>query len=236
MTRFNLKKALKIIVGVIIFFTLPSILLFGFAYFKYNEELPHGVAGKEADALAQNMLNTLNYQAYQNLDYISWTFKKRRHYQWHKSQETCDVFWKNYQVHLNFRKRTLSIALRNNIAVEGESGEQLIESAFQYFKNDVFWLTAPYQVFNKGITRKLVTTSQNKNALLVTYKSGDSYLWQFDDTGKPLNFKMWTSKLPINGIEASWNNWKTTKSDVQFPTFHKFLFFGMEITDITETK
>jgi len=37
------KKILKIVAGVIIFFTLPSILFFGFLYFKYNEDLPTGI-------------------------------------------------------------------------------------------------------------------------------------------------------------------------------------------------
>jgi len=43
---------------------------------------------------------------------------------------------------------------------------------------------------------------------------------------------MWTSILPIDGLEASWTNWTTLDNGVLLPTFHKFMFFGLEITDI----
>jgi hypothetical protein len=71
----------------------------------------------------------------------------------------------------------------------------------------------------------------------VTYTSGgstpgDSYLWLLDNNFKPKAFKMWTSILPIDGIESSWTDWITTESGAQLPTFHKFLVFGLEITDI----
>jgi uncharacterized membrane protein affecting hemolysin expression len=64
------KRILKIIVGLIIFLTLPSLLFFGFLYFKYNEDLPEGQQGPKADALAQTMLEALNNDAYLNTDYL----------------------------------------------------------------------------------------------------------------------------------------------------------------------
>ena len=85
------KKKLKIIAGVIIFLTLPSLLFFGFLYFKYNEELPTGAQGEQADALAYKMLDALDYQAYKTTNYIEWTFKRRHHYEWDKANNTCNV-------------------------------------------------------------------------------------------------------------------------------------------------
>ena len=118
--------------------------------------------------------------------------------------------------------------------------KKLISKALKYYNNDSFWVLAPYKVFDKGTERKLVKTAKNNNALLVTYKSGgstpgDSYLWLLDSDYKPKAFKMWTSLLPIDGIEASWSDWTTTESDAQIPSFHKLLFFGLEITDIKGT-
>jgi hypothetical protein len=83
----------------------------------------------------------------------------------------------------------------------------------------------------------LVKTENNKNAHLVTYTSGgttpgDSYLWQFDDNGKPISYQMWVDILPINGLEATWENWIVTESGAQLPTFHKLVFLGLELTDI----
>ena len=96
-------------------------------------------------------------------------------------------------------------------------------------------------MFDKGVERRLVKTKADKEALLVTYTSGgstpgDSYLWHLDRNGKPESFQMWVDILPIDGLEASWTDWTTTSTNAQLPTFHKFLFFGLEIEDIKTKK
>ncbi|MDO6759593.1 hypothetical protein Q4566_05215 [Tamlana sp. 2_MG-2023] len=230
------KKIVKIIAGVIIFFTLPSLLFFGFVYFKYNEDLPTGVQGEAADQLAYKMLDALNYQAYKNTTYIEWTFKKRHHYKWDKSTNICEVFWKSYRVVLDLNNNDNTKVYIQNFIHTGELAPDLIETAIKYFNNDSFWLVAPYKVFDKGVERRLVKTN-NKEALLVTYTSGgstpgDSYLWLLDNNYKPKSFKMWTTLLPIDGLEASWEHWTTTETGAQLPEFHKLMFLGLEITDI----
>lgn len=237
----KIKKIIKIILGVVIFFTLPTMLLFGFAYFKYNENLPTGIQGQQADALAYKMLNALNYDAYKNTNYIAWTFKRRHHYKWNKNKNTCDVFWKQYKVHLNLINHSQSQVYANSVQLEGKTASALLEKAIRYFNNDSFWLVAPYKVFDKGTERRLITLPNNDKALLVTYKTGgstpgDSYLWLLENSGKPKAFKMWTSILPINGLEASWSDWTTTKTGAQLPTFHKFLFLGLDINIAKQTE
>jgi hypothetical protein len=234
------KNPLKIIAGVIIFLTLPTLLLFGFLYFKYHEDLPVGIQGEQADAVAQKMLDALNYEAYKNTNYIEWTFKKRRYYEWDRIKNTCVVLWKQNKVVLNLNNPSKSKVYIHSFNHEGEMAEKLINKATKYFNNDSFWLVAPYKVFDKGVERRLVTTNTNNNALLVTYTSGgstpgDSYLWLLDDSGKPTAFKMWTSLLPLDGLEASWSDWTTTESGAQLPTFHKFLIFGIEIDGVKGT-
>ena len=231
------KKILKIATGVIVFITLPSLLFFGFVYFKYNEDLPYGIQGKEADALANKMLDALNYDAFKETNTLEWTFKRRRHYKWEKAKNTCYVYWKEYKVNLNLKNASENKAYVHSFKVDGDLAEELIEKATKYFNNDSFWLVAPYKVFDKGTQRRLVTLENNKKALLVTYNSGgltpgDSYLWLLNDSGKPKSFKMWTSILPIDGLEATWTDWTTTESGAQLPSFHKLLIIGLEITDI----
>ncbi len=228
------KKILKIITGVIVFLTLPSLLLFGFVYFKYNEDLPIGVEGSEADALAHKMLKALDYEAFKGTNYIEWTFKNKHHFEWKKNENSCNVHWKEYKVSLNLNDYSQSKVYVHSFKMEGEMAEELLNKAISYFNNDSFWLVAPYKVFDAGVERRLVRLENNENALLVTYKSGgstpgDSYLWQFDKTGKPKSFKMWTSLLPIDGLEASWSDWITTESGAQLPTFHKLLVIGLEM-------
>lgn len=233
------KKILKIIAGVIIFLTLPSLLFFGFLYFKYNEDLPTGIKSEQADVLAHKMLNALNYEAYKETNYIEWTYKKRRHYEWDKKNNICTVFWKENKVVLDLNDTSKSKVYIHSFKNESDMAIELIEKASNYFYNDSFWMFAPYKIFDKGVERKII--KNNKNALLVTYTSGgitpgDTYLWLLNDDGKPKAFKMWTSILPINGLEASWSNWTTTESGAQLPTFHKLLFLGLEIDGIKGTK
>lgn len=232
-----MKKILKIVLGVLIFFTLPTLLLFGFVYFKYNEKLPQGIESPQADVLANRMLEALNFEAYKNTDYIEWTFKKRHHYKWYKAQNKCEVYWKNNKVILDLDSPSNTEVYKNNIKIEGDDKQALVEQATNYFNNDSFWLVAPYKVFDPGVTRRVVTLDKEKKALLVTYNSGgttpgDSYLWHFDDTGKPTHFQMWVDILPIDGLKATWNDWTTTDTGAQLPTFHKLLVLGIEIENI----
>lgn len=233
----KLKKILKIIGGVVVFFTLPTLLLFTFLYFKYNEELPTGTQGQAADVLATKMLNVLNHDAYNATDYIEFTFKKRHHYKWNKANNTCEVYWKNIKVDLDLVNHDESKVFINDVEYNQEDTHDYIHKAENYFNNDTFWLVAPYKVFDEGVERRLVKTEDNKDALLVTYTSGgttpgDSYLWHFDDNGKPNSFQMWVDILPIDGLEATWSDWTTTETEAQLPIFHKLLFLGLEIDDL----
>ena len=233
----KLKKGLKIIAGILIFFTLPTLLLFGFMYLKYNEDLPKGLEGEQADQLATMMLETLNEAAYLNTDYLEWTFKGAHHYKWYKSDGTCEVYWDNFTVILDLENNKNSTVFVAEHIYNGIEKQKYVNKAQNYFNNDSFWLIAPYKVFDQGVERRLVKTEDHKDALMVTYTSGgstpgDSYLWHFDDQGLPKSYQMWVDILPINGLEATWENWIITESGAKLPTFHKLLFIGIEIGDV----
>lgn len=229
------KKPLKIILGIVVFITLPSLLFCAYIYFKHHEELPFGTEGKQADELAQKMVKALNKKAYDSTNTFEWTFKSRRHYKWEKHKNCAEVYWEDNKVKLFFDDSTLNQAYVHSFKVDGELAEELITKAIKHYKNDSFWVFAPYQVFDTNVKRALVNTTRGK-ALLITYKdTNESYLWHLDNEGKPITFKMWTPKSPVDGLEASWSDWTTTDTNAQVPTFHKILFFGMEITDIKGT-
>jgi hypothetical protein len=235
------KRILKIIGGIIIFLTLPTLLFFGFMYLKYNEELPTGQQGTEADQLATSMLNALNEEAYLNTDYLEWTFKGRLHYKWYKTDQTCEVSWDGMTVILDFGNPNNSKVFAGDQEYNGNEKQEYINKAQNYFNNDSFWLVAPYKVFDKGTERRLVTTKEGKKALLVTYTKGgstpgDSYLWHLDENSKPKSFQMWVDILPIDGLEASWNHWTTTESGAKLPTTHKFLVFELDMGEVKGLK
>ena len=231
------KKIFKIILGVIIFFTLPSLLFFGFVYFKYAEDLPQINPTEKADILANKMLKTLDYEAYKNTDYIEFTFKQRHKYQWNKLENTCNVFWSHFRVELDLNDKSNSKVFVQDQAYNGVEKEKYVQKAIDYFNNDTFWLVAPYKVFDAGTKRSIAKNEDGEEGLLVTYTKGgstpgDSYLWHLDENYKPKSFQMWVDILPIGGLEATWSDWKTTETDAKLPTFHKFMFLGLELDDI----
>jgi len=233
----RIKKTLKIIGGLIVFLTLPTFLLFGFLYLKYNEDLPTGIKGEQADILANKMLDVLDHEAYDATNYLEWTFKGRHHYQWQKDKGICDIYWKNYKVTAYLNDTAKSKAYLNNTEVSGEQRDKLLKTAINYFNNDSFWLVAPYKVFDPNTERAIVKQENGRDALLVTYKSGgstpgDSYLWILNPDGKPNSYKMWTSILPIDGLSASWSDWTTTESGAQLPTGHNLFFLGLDMGDV----
>jgi len=137
-----LKKLFKIF-GILV---LLALLGFGIAYYLYNEPLPTGESGPEADALAFRMLDALNYKNYQNTNIIEWSFNGGDHqYLWNKEKEQVDVSWGNYKVDLDLINKSSSKAYENGELLSYEKTKELIETASSHFNNDSFWLVAPFK-------------------------------------------------------------------------------------------
>lgn len=235
----KLKKAIKILLGIVVFFTLPSLLFLGYLYIKYDEPIPVGVQGEKADALATKMLDALDFESYTNTNYIEWTFRNKRHYKWEKDKNICTVYWKEYKVVLTLDDYTQSTTYVHNFRVTDDRHQELINDAVKYFKHDCFWLTAPYTILDKN-TERYIVTHNNEDALLVTYKdnspyTNDSFLWILDSQGKPKSVKIWSSLMPLKGIEATWSNWITTESGAILPSHHNLLFFSFNLGDVKAT-
>ncbi|QDO94385.1 hypothetical protein FNB79_10570 [Formosa sediminum] len=233
----SVKKILKIGAGIIVFFTLPSLLLFGYLYFKYNEDLPQGTPTAAADVVAKKMMNALDYEAYKKTNYIEWTFSNRHHYKWQKNKDFCQVYWKNTRVDLQLKSPNTSKVWIDQVAVTGPDTQEYIDKAVNYFNNDSFWIVAPYKAFDPGTTRSLIPLENNTQGLLISYNSGgstpgDAYMWLLDNEYKPTAFKMWVSILPLEGLKATWEQWETTETGLKLPKFHQLLFIGIEISDI----
>ena len=221
-----MKKAGKIF-GILLVILL---IIIASLYYMNNEDLPKGVTGQEADALARKMLTSLNFEAFKQTEYMEWSFRDAHHYKWNKAANTVEVSWDNIVVSLDTKVPANSLVLQ---ASDAEDSHTLIQTAFDYFNNDSFWLVAPYKVFDPGVRRSIVK-HEGKDALLITYTSGgstpgDSYLWILDDTGRPKSYKMWVDIIPLGGLEASWDAWITSSTGAQLSTQHKIDLFGMKL-------
>jgi len=230
-----MKKVFKLL-GALLVFIILGITIF---YFVNNEKLPEGKQGNEADILAQKMLTALNYDNYKNTEILEWSFRNKHHYRWIKRENIVIVKWEDKEIHLSLNNIEKSFIKNKDLTIDENPDSKIIKQALYYFNNDSFWLVAPYKVFDAGTERRIVK-HKDKDALLITYTSGgstpgDSYLWILDDNFKPTSFKMWTKIIPIGGIEATWNDWKNTKTGIELPTKHTIPLFGLEI-DIDDVK
>lgn len=229
-----MKKFLKI-TGLVL--GLGILALFIYGWIK-SEPLPEGVQGPKADTLAKKMLSALNENAYLNTRYLEWTFRGgANQFVWDKELGRVTVGWDENRVELNLSNPQKSKVFKNGNSISGDDSTKAIKQATEYFNNDSFWLVAPYKVFDKGTERSIVTLEDGSEALLITYTSGgdtpgDSYLWFLNDNGFPNSFKMWVSKIPIGGLEASWDDWIVSESGAFLPKSHEFGPMTLNMGDV----
>lgn len=202
---------------------IALIIAAGVYYFANNESLPEGTQGEKADALATKMLTAMDKEAFDSTEIIEWSFRGKNYYKWKKQEDVVEVSWDDVKVTLNLKDHSKSSG----------ADTKTLQKALDNFNNDSFWLLAPYKVFDEGTERRLVNYKDHE-ALLITYTSGgstpgDSYLWFLDENGMPTHYKMWVSIIPIGGVSATWDNWKSSKSGIKLPKQHTLSIFGMEL-------
>lgn len=227
-----MRKTLKII-G----FVFAALLLAGLiTAWLANEPRPEGRAVAEADALARKMQKAINIEAWDNTRFVRWSFPGGHDYVWDKKAGLVQVIWGGTEVLLRTDGPS-GKAWKNRQLLEGTAGMEAVQEAWGYFCNDSFWLNAPAKAFDPGTSRKLVTTEGGETALMVSYESGgvtpgDTYLWHLKDDGTPERYEMWVSIIPIGGVDASWEDWKTLSTGARIATAHDLGIYKMELSNI----
>lgn len=222
-----MKKILKIFLKIFLTLAALAVATFCIIYLIYDEPLPSGKSGPQADNLAEKMLTAINNQAYLETRYLEWSFADGSHrYIWDKEKGAVQVEWDENYVFLNLHDPKKSKVVKNDLEIVGHAKDDLITEAVGYFNNDSFWLVAPFKVFDEGTQRSLVILEDGSDGLLVTYTSGgntpgDSYLWKLDSNGFPESYRMWVAIIPIGGLEATWDDWQVMETGVFLPASHK---------------
>jgi hypothetical protein len=208
-----LRKIALILIGVLGFLTIAFLI----AVVAFHEEIPEGETGAPADALASKMLAAINHDAFMQCKSLQFTFLDKNHYDWNVKEGKVRMAWEDFTVLLDTRAQQAIEVLEDGKAVDGAAREEAVSYAWSNFNNDSFWVAAPFKVMDPGTVRTLVE-KDGKQQLLVTYQQGgttpnDSYLWTVDDQHFPISYKMWVSIVPLDGVEATWNDWYETSGD-----------------------
>lgn len=170
---------------------------------------------KKANELADKILEAINHKAYQNTQFIKWSFREKRFLKWDKKQHIVDVSWDSIRVNLqpnNIEKSTVFI--HENL--QKNPDKTIVKKAEAIFNNDSFWLVAPHKLYDDGVIRT-IQKIENKDALHVKYTTGgstpgDSYTWILDENYVPKSFKMYVPSMNMVDLEATWEDWITTES------------------------
>lgn len=222
----------KILKWILIIVLLLGLL--GWGLVKYmSEDRPENVINENGDQLANQMLASLNKPAWDSLKYLTWDFKGGHNYVWDKQNNNVKVSWAGNEALIDLDEVD-GIAKSDGVLLEGDEAKRIINQGWGFWCNDSFWMFAPFKVFDPGTKRSIVKDENGDEGLMVTYESGgvtpgDSYLWFLDDNKIPTRYKMWTF-VPIQGMEMSWENWKTLKGGAKVAISHNssILSFDME--------
>lgn len=216
-----MKKFLKYTLGVLAVLALSLVI----AFFTFNKKNPSGQSGEAADQLAQKMMQAINKPAWDSTSWVKWTYADRNSIVWDKKNGQAQVTWDEFRVVLSTADQSGS-AFKNGVELHGEAAEETLQSAWSRFCNDSFWLNAPAKAFDAGTQRSLVPLKNGKMGLKIQYLEGgvtpgDSYLWELDDNGLPINYEMWVKILPLGGLSATWEDWVTLPTGAKIATLHQ---------------
>lgn len=226
-----MKKVLRILAYFIGFL----LLAFFITWLVLNEKEPTGTSGPEAEQMAERMVAAVDKTAWDSTQWVQWNFAGVHNYLWDKKRNFVRVSWGKNEVLLNTKEIS-------GKAYEGgepaSNPDKVIQTAWEYFCNDSYWLNPVVKAFDPGTERSIVEADGQKG-LKVQYTSGgvtpgDSYVWFLDKEGKPEAWKMWVQIIPIGGLENSWEGWKELSTGAWVATTHTF--FGKKIEMISDVK
>ncbi len=229
-----MKKVLKWILIIIVVFLVGLFV----ATKIMSKNIPTGKTGPEAEALTNKILDRLNKPAWDSLQYVRWTFfRGEHHYVWDRTNNTALIEWSDYSVMMKLDNLTADIVKNGEQVLDtNDQYESIKATAWSFWCNDSFWLYAPFKLRDEGIKRTLIE-EDGKQGLLVTYETGgttpgDSYLWWVDDTGLPTSYDMWTSIIPIKGINSTWTNWEELPGGAMLAKTHKLGPVEMSLSNL----
>lgn len=209
-----------------------SLVIITASFFSCSN-IPQGAPGPQAEALAQHILEQMNYEAWQNnTRAVSWSFPGGHRHFWDKSRGLVRVEWDNLIV--LFDKNSMKgIAFREEVKVtdHGETND-LITKANEFFINDSYWLNPLFHIYSPGTVRSLVSPG----VLKVHFETGgvtpgDTYVFYAGESDPVEKMRLWVSKIPIKGFSVSFTNYSQSSTGVLTARTYASLI-NIEIKDL----
>lgn len=201
-----------------------------------NEPRPAGTPGPAAEALAQKMLAAVDDEAWRRTGAVTWSFRGEHRHLWDRQRSFAIVAWGDTEVELDLTTRQGFAHRREGGELAGEELAKALDTAWQLWCNDSFWLNPLTKIYDEGTARSLVEHKDGP-ALLVEFGAGgvtpgDAYLFLLDAQGLPERWQMWTQILPIQGLGAGWEGWTQLATGARVATRHPIGPFTLELRDV----
>ncbi len=201
--------------------------------------LPPGRPGPEADALARRMETAVRAEAWALTGAVRWTFAGKRQHLWDRRRGLAEVRWGDKRALVDLvARRGLAWTVADGLErpLSGDDAHAAVDEAWAAWVNDSFWLNPVTKAFDPGVQRDAVQGADGPE-LMVRYGAGgrtpgDVYVWRFGADGTPSAWRMWTSNIPIGGLEASWEGWIELSTGARVSTRHALPGRTLELTEI----
>mgnify|MGYP001588688774 CR=1 FL=1 len=200
-----------------------------------SKDLPTGIESPRTEEMVSDMWEGLNKAAWDTTTYVRWSFAGVHHYLWDKKDNLAQISWKKNRVLLD-PDQVDGLAFVDGVEQEGKKKQKLIQDAWSFWCNDMYWFTAPFKVKDSGTTLSMVE-HEDHDRLKVSYTSGgvtpgDSYVWIFDEDGIPTGCEMYVQILPIKMVYTPWKNWTTISTGAKLCGEHKMMGIGLTLGNI----
>jgi hypothetical protein len=191
--------------------------------------------GPEAEALAKEMVQAVDGDAWSRTGAVRWRVQWRAHL-WDRQRSLARVEWRGNRVLLDVNTKKGRAWTKDVEVTDAAAKQKLIDGAYALWINDSFWLNPVAKAFDDGTTRERGTVD-GKRALLVSYASGgltpgDKYLWILDDAGRPIAWRIWVHILKVGGLQFTWEGWTRLPTGAWVATSHKVL--GLDAVPLRE--
>ena len=200
-----------------------------------REPIPKGIeSGRDADDLARSVQLALYYEVgWERSQFIEWSFAGREHL-WDRQRGFVRTKWDETTVLFRISGSRAHVTRRGSV-VTGAQAYEISERAYEYWVNDSFWLYPARTFFDPGVERGIIKDPQGRrHQLLISYQKGglspgDSYLFDLDETRRPVGWRIWNQTLPIGGLYIPWSGMERLASGLWISTEHDLLGLALKL-------
>lgn len=200
-----------------------------------RQSLPHAVSGPGAEIRVSQIEARVGKVGWENLAAVSFYFVPggRAHFRdFRRGFTEVEFAMESNQFLVQYDSNRHYIIHKNRQRLEGPAAEQALEQAEKLHSSDYYLLNPFVQLRAQGTEHKLTEDGD----LLINYAAGgmtgDSYVIRTDSTGLPIEWRVWSSGLPLKGLKFTFTEWREISPGVSASLVHKSFFKNVEFRDV----